>query len=68
MYNVKNFPGASPRTPIQREGEGKKGAEGMEGKGKRGEGRKGEGMGWEGKGGEEREHPQIKFYDYEIFC
>jgi hypothetical protein len=41
IYNVKNFPGASPRTPIlrrkeERKGEGK--GERREGKGKRGEG------------------------------
>jgi hypothetical protein len=54
-YHFKNFPGASPRTPIQRAGR-----EGREGRGNR-EGRKGEGMGWEGKGGS---IPQIKFYDY----
>jgi hypothetical protein len=52
IYNVKKFPGASPRTPIQRR---RKGEEGRKL-------RRGDGMRWDGRGGN-GSIPQIKFYD-----
>jgi hypothetical protein len=57
IYHIKNFPGASPQTPIQ------KVREEREGKGKTGEGSKGE-----GSDGRVREgaSPEIKFCDYSI--
>jgi hypothetical protein len=56
-YHFKNFPGASPRTPIQKAGEGREGGKGKQGRG-------GKERGWDGRVRELGSILQIKFYDF----